>query len=82
MNNQQYKTEQKFCHQGPFWYQHNFPPAPFNPKFDPKAASRWDKVSSSMRADNYYATHTQEECKKEWARRYNLLSGDKNVQVL
>lgn len=29
------------CYVGGLTYQHNFPPAPFNPLYDPKASSRW-----------------------------------------
>jgi len=73
MKRQISKEEKEFGHQGPFWREHNFPPAPFNPDFDPKAGDRFSQVSSSMQADNYYATHTRPECKEEWHRRYNLL---------
>lgn len=46
------------------------PPAPFNPDFDPEAKDRYARVTASMEADDYYATHTREECKAEWAKRY------------
>lgn len=49
------------------------PPAPFNPLFDPKAKTRYERVTKSMEEDGYYASHTREECKNEWARRYEAL---------
>lgn len=49
------------------------PPAPLNPDYDPKAASRASKVSASMERDGFYANHTRAECKTEWARRYDEL---------
>jgi hypothetical protein len=56
---------------------HNNPPPPFNPAFDPKAAGRYQSVSASMQEDNYYSTHTREECKAEWAKRYKELEAKK-----
>jgi len=74
MKAKQSEEEKLYGHQGPFWREHNFPPAPFNPDSNPQQAkARYAAVSASMQADNYYATHTQEECKEEWARRYKLL---------
>jgi hypothetical protein len=64
---------EKFTHQGPLWREHNFPPAPFNPDYDPKAKDKFHTVTSSMETDNFYATHTREECKREWAKRYQTL---------
>ena len=49
------------------------PPAPFNPLFDPKAKDRYAAVTRSMEKDDYYANHSREECKAEWARRYDAL---------
>jgi hypothetical protein len=65
----------KFIHQGPLWHEHNFPPNPFNPDYDPKAEDRFYTVTSSMEKDNFYATHTREECKVEWTKRYQALKG-------
>lgn len=56
---------------GPFQHEWNNPPAPFNPAFDPKAKDRYAAVTASMEADGFYAKHTREECKAEWARRYD-----------
>ena len=53
-----------------FLFLHNNPPAPFNPLYDPKAGARYKEVTASMERDNFYATHTREECKAEWGRRY------------
>ena len=63
----------KFVHQGPLWIEHNFPSASFNPDYNPKAQDKFKTVTSSMEADNFYATHTQKECKMEWAQRYQIL---------
>ena len=60
-------------HRGYFAYEHENPPKPFNLEFDPNAAARYAKVSASMEFDNYYSNHTREECKVEWARRYEVL---------
>jgi len=49
------------------------PPAPFNPKYDPKAAERYKKVTSSMVRDDFYANHIREECAAEWRKRYEDL---------
>jgi len=51
------------------------PPAPFNPDYDPKANERSKQVRESMEAENFYATHTREECKAEWHKRYDALKG-------
>ena len=58
-----------------FLYLHNNPPAPFNPDYDPKASDRFKRVTQSMVADNFYASHTREECKTEWHRRYDVDKG-------
>lgn len=60
-------------HRGYFAYWHDNPPAPFNPDFDPNAAERYRRVTKSMEADRLYETHTREECKAEWGRRYDEL---------
>lgn len=49
------------------------PPPPFNPDFDPLAKGRYEAVTTSMEADDFYAGHTREECKAEWGRRYDAL---------
>lgn len=46
---------------------------PLNPHFDPNAAKRSKEVTASMEADDFYSNHTREECKEEWARRYEAL---------
>jgi hypothetical protein len=56
-----------------FEYIHYNPPAPFNPDYDPKAANRYNLVTASMEADDFYSTHTREECKDEWRKRYDKL---------
>lgn len=61
---------------GPFQHEWNHPPAPFNPDFDPKAKGRYEAVTASMEADDFYATHTREECKEEWRRRYDKLKAE------
>ena len=58
-------------YKGMFDDEWNNPPAPFNPEFDPAAEARYTRVTASLEADNFYKTHTREECKLEWARRYN-----------
>lgn len=57
------------------------PPAPFNPKFDPKASARYEAVTKSMERDDFYADHTREECKVEWRRRYEELEDDKLINI-
>jgi len=57
-----------------FLFEHNNPPAPFNPLYDPKASARYKEVTTSMERDNFYTTHTREECKIEWGQRYSNLS--------
>ncbi|WP_230280511.1 hypothetical protein [Croceicoccus sp. Ery15] len=57
----------------------NNPPAPFNPLFDPGATARRAKVTSSMEADGFYKSHTREECKAEWHRRYNAALSDEKA---
>ena len=57
-------------------YQHDNPPPPFNPHFDPKAKERAHKVTQSLENDNYYSLHPRSECAKEWRRRYDKLKED------
>lgn len=59
---------------GFFQRHHADPPGPFNPNFKPDAKDRYATVTASMVADNFYATHSREECKAEWGRRYDALS--------
>lgn len=47
------------------------PPSPFNPLFDPGARDRYARVSASMQKDDFHASHTREECRNEWRRRYD-----------
>ena len=56
---------------GPFNFWHRNKPLPFNPAFDPKAADRRRRVTASMEADGFYASHTRSECAAEWRRRYD-----------
>ena len=56
---------------GPFDFWHRNKPAPFNPAYDPKADGRRARVTASMEADDFYATHTRPECAAEWRRRYD-----------
>jgi hypothetical protein len=49
------------------------PPPPFNPHFDPKAAGRYKAVTASLEKDRFYDSHTRNECKAEWRRRYDEL---------
>lgn len=49
------------------------PPAPFNPLYDPGAKARYAAVTKSMEEDDFYASHTREECRLEWRRRYDAL---------
>ena len=53
-----------------FEWLHKNPPAHFNPDFNPKAKDVWGKVTQSMEDDNFYASHTREECAAEWKKRY------------
>ena len=56
-----------------FEFLHNNPPPPFNPQYAPKAKARYRQVTSSMEKDNFYESHTREQCKEEWAKRYSSL---------
>ena len=71
MNN---RNEYADC--GMFTEQWRNPPPPFNPEYDPTAKDRYAAVSASMEEDNYYSNHTREECRLEWARRYNALKSN------
>lgn len=50
------------------------PPPPFNPDFDPLAKQRYADVTKSMVEEGFYSTHTREECKEEWGKRYSELT--------
>ena len=67
--------KKKLTFQDHWEWLHNNPPLPFNPLYDPKASTRFRNTSNSMVADNFYATHTREECKVEWGKRYDQLKG-------
>lgn len=56
---------------GYFQSQWQNPPAPFNPLFDPEAKGRYERVTKSMEDDDFYSSHTREECKAEWRKRYD-----------
>ena len=58
---------------GPLDAMHRMQPKPFNPDYDPKAKARYAKVTASMVEDDYYATHTREQCGIEWRKRYAAL---------
>ena len=58
---------------GFFEDQWNNPPPPFNPDFDPLAKGRFERVTASMEADNFYEGRSREECASEWRRRYEAL---------
>jgi hypothetical protein len=58
---------------GPFDFWHRNKPVPFNPAYDPAAADRSRRVTSSMESDGFYDRHTREECATEWRRRYDAL---------
>lgn len=60
-------------HTGPLHKEHRKPPRPFNPLADANAARRYAETTASLVADDFYANHTREECKDEWARRYEEL---------
>ena len=51
---------------------HNNPPAPVNPHYNPNAAIASIAVSEEMENEGYYTTHTREECRIEFARRYSV----------
>jgi hypothetical protein len=63
-------------HKNRFANLHNNPPAPFNPDCDPKAKKRYALVTDSMEKDNYYDSHTREECAIEWRKRYEKFKED------
>jgi hypothetical protein len=61
----------KYEGSGPMAGHHANPPAPFNPLYDASVKDRYARVTASMSEDAFYDTHTREECKAEWARRYD-----------
>jgi hypothetical protein len=75
-------TRRPADHRGYFAFHHDNPPAPFNPEADPKSEERYRKVTQSMQTDGYYATHSREECKREWARRYDELIREEKATSL
>jgi len=58
---------------GIFTEQWRNPPPPFNPDADPRARDKFAAVTASMERDDFYTTHTREECRIEWRRRYDAL---------
>lgn len=58
---------------GYFEEQWRNPPPPFNPNFDPKAHGRYEEVTRSMEADDFYRGNYRETCAAEWRRRYEAL---------
>lgn len=48
----------------------NFPPAPFNPHFDERAAGWHSEVINSMQRDDIYSTMEQPERRDEFRKRY------------
>lgn len=54
------------------------PPLPFNPDYDPQAKGRYEKVTNSMEQDGFYSSHTREECRIEWTKRYDNLKAIDN----
>lgn len=61
---------------GEYWRKHLTPI--LNPDFDPKSKLRYSAVTSSMVKDRYYSSHTREECKAEWRKRYEELKNNGN----
>ena len=51
-------------------------PAPFNPAYDPNAASRLQRVADSMESDGFYDNHSRDECAAEVSRRLALLTSE------
>jgi hypothetical protein len=60
-------------HLGFFAHHHLNPPPPFNPLADPQSERRYAQVTASLVADAFYDHHDREDCKAEWARRYETL---------
>jgi hypothetical protein len=58
-------------HCGPLHNAHRRLPRPFNPLADANAERRYAATTASLQADDFYANHTREECRVEWARRYD-----------
>lgn len=59
---------------GGFDFEHKHPPKPFNPAARADAAALYARVTASMVADDFYASHDREACKAEWARRYEAFA--------
>ena len=57
-------------------------PGPLNPNFNPDAKELYAKTTTSMERDNFYASHTREECAAEWRRRYNIYSTANKYQKM
>lgn len=55
-----------------FEYHHNNPPAPFNPDYWVGSKNCYAVTTASMEDDNFYSSHTREECAVEWKKRYEL----------
>jgi hypothetical protein len=68
-------TERKYKGLGNAWQdQHwNFPPSPFNPLFDERAAGWHQKVIDSMQTDGLYETMEIPERKAEFRKRYDAV---------
>lgn len=62
-----------------FEHMHNNPPSELfrmlglNLDYNPNSKDWYKMVSQSMEDDNFYDTHTREECRVEWAKRYTKL---------
>lgn len=52
---------------------HKSPVLTLNPDYDPKAKARYAKTTAGMEKDNYYESHSREECRVEWGLRYDAL---------
>lgn len=55
-------------------------PGTLNPEYNPDWKWIREKTTSSMQKDNFYSTHTREECAAEWRRRYDIYSKAKKNQ--
>ena len=49
-----------------FKYQHENPPAPFNPAYLPRHGEITARVRAEMEDLDYYANHTRIECAARW----------------
>lgn len=56
---------------------HQEPPEPFNPDYDPYAATLMRAVAASMEADGFYDNHSLDECAAEVSRRLAILSKER-----